>query len=57
MNVIYLVKNQLYHAWAKHIDIKFQFVREIIEEGDLVLEKIHTKENPVDMLTKVDPEG
>jgi len=27
----------------------FHFVREILEEGDLVLEKIHTKKNLTDV--------
>ena len=37
----------------KHIDVRFHFVREILDEGDIELLKIHTKENPIDMLTKV----
>ena len=36
-----------------HIDVRFQFVREILEEGDLVLEKIHIEENPTEMLIKL----
>ena len=51
MSAIYLAKNQVYHARTKHIDVRFYFVREILEEGDIV--KIHTSENPADMLTKV----
>ena len=53
MSVIYLIKNQVYHIWTKHIDVRFYFVREILKEGDLVLKKIHTKENPTKMLIKV----
>ena len=53
MSAIYLAKNQVYHARTKHIDVRFHFVREILKEGDLMLEKIHTKENPSDMLTKM----
>ena len=37
----------------KHIDVRFHFVREIPDEGDIELLKIHTKENLADMLTKV----
>ena len=37
----------------KHIDVRFHFIQEILDEGDIVLQKIHTKENPADMLTKV----
>ena len=37
----------------KHINVRFHFVWEILDEGDIELQKIHTKENPADMLTKV----
>ena len=53
MSAIYLAKNQVYHARTKHIDIRFYFVREILDEGDIELQKIYTNENPADMLTKV----
>ena len=53
MSAIYLVKKQVYHARTKHIDARFHFIREILDEGDIELLKIHTKENPPDMLTKV----
>ena len=53
MSVIYLEKNQVYHAWTKHIDVRCHFIREILDEGDIELLKIHTKENPADMLAKV----
>ena len=52
MSAIYLAKDQIYHARMKHIDAMFHF-REILDECDIELQKIHTKENPVDMLTKV----
>jgi hypothetical protein len=47
------VKNQVHHSQTKHIDARFNFVREIIEEGDILLQKIRTADNPTDMLTKV----
>jgi len=47
-----LVK-QVYHAKTKHINVRFDFVREILDGGDIELLKVHTKENPADMLTKV----
>jgi len=43
--VLLLKKNQIYYAWTKHIDVRFHFVREILEEADLVPEKIQTMEN------------
>ena len=52
VSAIYLAKNQVYHARTKHIDVRFHFVREILDEGNSELLKIHTKENHADMLTK-----
>jgi len=48
-----MAKNQVYHARMKHIDVRFHFVQEILDESDIELLKIHVKENPADMLTKV----
>ena len=53
MSAIYLVKNQVYHVRMKYIDVRFYFVREILDEGDIELQMVHTKENHVDMFTKV----
>jgi len=53
MSTIYLAKNQVYHARTKHIDVRFHFIWEILDEGDIKLHKIHTKVNPIDMLTKI----
>jgi len=52
-SVIYLAKNQVYHARMKYINVRLHFVQEILHEGDIELQKIHMKENPADMLTKV----
>jgi len=52
-SAICLAKNQVFHARTKHIDVRYHFVREIVEEGEILLVKIHTEENPADMMTKV----
>ncbi|KAH9761191.1 hypothetical protein KPL70_000407 [Citrus sinensis] len=52
-SAIFLGKNQTYHARTKHIDVKYHYVREIIESGVVLLRKIDTKDNPSDMLTNV----
>jgi len=53
MSAIYLAKNQVYHVRTKLLDVSFHFVREILDEHDIKLKKINTKDNPTDMLTKV----
>ena len=55
MSAIYLKKNQVYHARTKHIDVRFHFVREILDKGDIELQKIHMKENLADMSTEIVP--
>ena len=52
-SAIHLAKNQVFHARTKHIDVRYHFVREILEEEELILQKIHTTENPADMMTKM----
>lgn len=41
---IYLATNLVHHAHTKHIDVHFHFIRELLEEGDILLKKIATKE-------------
>lgn len=48
-----LSKNSMYHSRTKHIDIRYHWIREVKDRQLLKLVKIHTKENPADMLTKV----
>ena len=48
-----MLKNQIYQARTKHIDLRFHFVQEITKEGDIRLLRIETADNPADMLTNV----
>ncbi|KAM2897932.1 hypothetical protein COP2_007520 [Malus domestica] len=52
-SAIYLAKYQVHHARTKHIDVRYHFVREIIAEGEILVKKITSADNPADMLTKV----
>eukprot|EP00253_Pinus_taeda_P008636 PITA_08636 len=51
-SAIHLAKNLAYHSKSKHIPIKYHFVRQVITERGVSLEKVHTKENCADMFTK-----
>jgi len=55
MSAIYLAKNQIYYVRTKHIDAKYHFVRDVLEDGDIEVKKIHIKDNSADMLTNVVP--
>nr|GEW32659.1 retrovirus-related Pol polyprotein from transposon TNT 1-94 [Tanacetum cinerariifolium] len=52
-SAIHITKNQVYHARTKHIDVRYHFIREILEEGGVRIQKIHTSKNHADMVTKV----
>ena len=52
-SVIHLSKNLALHSKTKHIQLQYHFIWSILEDGQLKLEKIHTNDNPADMLTKV----
>ena len=52
-SVIHLGKNSALHSKTKHIQLRYHFIRSVLEDGRLKLEKIHTHDNPADILTKV----
>ena len=49
---IALSKNFLFHKIMKHIDTKFHYIRELVNNGEIVLEHCRTQEQFVDILTK-----
>ena len=49
---IHLAKKLAFHSRTKHIQLKYHFIRSVLDEELLKLEKIHTSHNLVDMLTK-----
>ncbi|KAG9446519.1 hypothetical protein H6P81_012647 [Aristolochia fimbriata] len=51
-SAIHLAKNSAFHSRTKHIHLRYHFIRTLLEEGQLKLEKIDGKKNPADMLTK-----
>jgi hypothetical protein len=48
---IFLAKNPTYHSKTKHIDVQYHFVRGMVEEKKVLLEKVVTLKNVVDSLT------
>ena len=51
-SVIHLAKNSAFHSKTKHIELRYHFIRSLIEDGVLKLVKITCSKNPTDMLTK-----
>lgn len=51
-SAIDLAKNPVFHGRSKHIDLRFHFIRECVEKGEVVIKHIGTEEQRADILTK-----
>nr|GEX86176.1 retrovirus-related Pol polyprotein from transposon TNT 1-94 [Tanacetum cinerariifolium] len=50
-----LAKNLVYHERTKHIDVRLNFIRDVLEEDRFSIHKIAIQHNPDDMLTNALP--
>ena len=51
-SAIALSKNPVFHDRSKHIDVRYHFIRECVEEDRVKLQSIKTVEQLADILTK-----
>ena len=51
-SAIHLAKNPAYHSRTKHIVVRYHYIRVVLEEKKLQLDKVHTDDNWSDMMTK-----
>jgi hypothetical protein len=51
-SAIYLNKNLTFHSRFKHIDVRYHWIRDALDEKLLQIKKIHTDDNGSDMMTK-----
>ena len=49
---IALAKDNKFHARTKHIDVRYHFIREVVEDGKVVVQYIPTGDNVSDIFTK-----
>lgn len=49
---IHLSENPMFHDRSKHIDIKYHFIRDIVQQGAIRLQHIKIDEKVADILTK-----
>jgi len=52
MLAIALSKNPVHHDRSKHIDTKFHFIRECIEQGKVEIDHVRTEDQLADIFTK-----
>ena len=50
-SAIYLAKNPTFHPWTKKIDVKYHFVRDMLKNDKVNLEKVETLVNVFYALT------
>ncbi|KAE8725329.1 hypothetical protein F3Y22_tig00008957pilonHSYRG00078 [Hibiscus syriacus] len=51
-SALHLARNPSFHSRTKHIRVQYHFIREKVEEGTVDMQKIHTKDNIADFMTK-----
>ncbi|RLN40738.1 hypothetical protein C2845_PM01G40940 [Panicum miliaceum] len=53
MSALALSKNPVFHERSKHIDVRYHFIRDCLENGSISAEFVSTKDQLADILTKV----
>ena len=46
------MKNPIFHAWTKHIEVHYHFVRKCVLFGEVVLQYVPTDRHTADIFTK-----
>ena len=54
-SAIHLTRHQAHHERTKHVDIRYHFIRDILDKEQAEVLKVETEDNPADMITKVLP--
>ena len=52
-SAIHLSKNASFHSRSKYIDVRYHWIRDVLNSKQMKLEKVHTNNSSADMLTKV----
>lgn len=52
MSALALSKNPVFHEQSKHIDVRYRFIRDCVENGSISTDFVGTKDQLADILTK-----
>jgi hypothetical protein len=47
-----LSEDHVWHSHTKHVRVKYHYIRELVNAGDVSVERVGTKDNTADILTK-----
>ena len=50
-SAIDLARNPVFHGRSKHIDVRYHFIRECVEQGKIILKHVSTEQQKADVLT------
>jgi hypothetical protein len=53
LSSIQLARNPVFHAWTKHIEVHYHFIREKVLVGEIDLIYVNTEDQVADIFTKV----
>ena len=56
-SVVHLSKNPVFHERTKHIIVKYHFIREVVRNRLITLEKVPIEDNLANMAMKVAPQN
>ncbi|GAA0145952.1 transmembrane signal receptor [Lithospermum erythrorhizon] len=56
-SAIHLSKNPSLHSRSKHIEVRYHWIRDVLEKKLVFIDKVHTNDNSADMFTKILPKG
>lgn len=51
-SAIDLAKNPVFHGRSKHIDVRFHFIRECVENGEIIVKHVNSEDQRANSLTK-----
>ena len=51
MSAITIACNPVHHHRTKHFDIKYHYVRHILQEGQITIDHVESEHQPADILT------
>ena len=54
-STIHLAKHPTFHSKSKHIDVKYHWILDVLDEKLIDLENVHTNDNGAIMMTKILP--
>ena len=51
-SAIEISRNQVYHEYSKHIEVRYNFIQNCVEENKVILKYVRTDDQLTDLFTK-----